>query len=122
MKSPEPITICISCPGGEVNAGLAIYDLIQSCSNKIYMYCIGQACSMAAVLLAAGQKGRRYILPLDYANQAPYKTYDCIRATLAASYARHLLRQPPLECDSTPSEGFLAVVIPICFFFNQTGF
>lgn len=63
MKSPEPITICISCSGGEVNAGLAIYDLIQSCPNKIYMYCIGQACSMAAVLLAAGQKGRRFILP-----------------------------------------------------------
>ncbi len=63
MASPDPITICISCTGGEVNAGLAIYDLLQSCQNEIYMYCIGQACSMAAVLLAAGQKGRRYILP-----------------------------------------------------------
>ncbi|MBO5343013.1 MAG: hypothetical protein J6A57_01000 [Ruminococcus sp.] len=38
------------------------------------------------------------------------------------SYARHLLRQPPLECESTPSEGFLAAAAPICFFFNQTSF
>ncbi len=63
MRSPDPITICISCTGGEVNAGLAIYDLLQSCPNEITMYCIGQACSMAAILLAAGQKGRRFIFP-----------------------------------------------------------
>lgn len=63
MRSPNPITICISCMGGEVNAGLAIYDLLQSCPNEMSMYCIGQACSMAAILLASGQKGRRYILP-----------------------------------------------------------
>jgi hypothetical protein len=38
------------------------------------------------------------------------------------SYARHLLRQLPLECVSTPAEGFLVAAIPIRFFFNQTGF
>ena len=38
------------------------------------------------------------------------------------SYVRHLLRQPPSECGSTPLEGFLAAAAPICFFFNQTGF
>lgn len=63
MASPDPITICISCTGGEVNAGLAIYDLLQSCPNEITMYCIGQACSMAAIILVGGQKGRRFILP-----------------------------------------------------------
>lgn len=62
-RTDQPIRIYISCTGGEVNAGLAIYDLLRSCPNEIHMYCIGQACSMAAILLAAGQKGRRYILP-----------------------------------------------------------
>ena len=59
----EPIDIYINSPGGNVNAGLAIYDMLQSCKNERRMYCIGQASSMAAVLLAAGQKGRRFILP-----------------------------------------------------------
>lgn len=63
MREDEPIDIYISSMGGEVNAGLCIYDIIQSCSNDINMYCVGNACSMAAVLLASGQKGRRYILP-----------------------------------------------------------
>ncbi len=62
-ESSEPISIYINSPGGEVNAGLMIYDVIQSCQNDINMYCIGQASSMAAVILAAGQKGRRFILP-----------------------------------------------------------
>lgn len=59
----KPIDIYISSPGGEVNAGLAMYDALQGCKNKINMYCVGMAASMAAVLLAAGQKGRRFILP-----------------------------------------------------------
>lgn len=62
-KSAEPINIYINCTGGEVNAGLAMYDIIQGCKNEINMYCVGQACSMAAFLLAAGRKGRRFILP-----------------------------------------------------------
>lgn len=62
-RTDQPIHIYINCTGGEVNAGLAIYDLLQSCPNEITMYCIGQACSMAAIILAAGQKGRRFILP-----------------------------------------------------------
>ncbi len=57
------INIYINSPGGEVNAGLAIYDLIQSCKAPINMYCIGMAASMGAVIFAGGQKGRRYILP-----------------------------------------------------------
>lgn len=62
-ETSEPVSIYINCLGGEVNAGLAIYDVIQSCRNEINMYCIGQASSMAAVILASGQKGRRFILP-----------------------------------------------------------
>lgn len=59
----DPITIYINSPGGEVNAGLMIYDAIQGSNLKIDMICTGRAASMAAVILAAGQKGRRYIFP-----------------------------------------------------------
>lgn len=57
------INIYINSPGGEVNSGLAIYDLIQSCKTPINMYCIGIAASMGALIFAGGQKGRRFILP-----------------------------------------------------------
>lgn len=62
-QSNEPISIYINSPGGDVNAGLAVYDLIQGCKNELRTYCIGQAYSMAAVILAGCQKGRRFILP-----------------------------------------------------------
>lgn len=62
-SSDEPIDIYINCEGGEVTAGLYMYDIICGCENEINMYCTGRAYSMAAVLLAAGQQGRRYILP-----------------------------------------------------------
>ena len=57
------INIYINSPGGEVNSGLAIYDLIQSCKAPINMYCIGMAATMGALIFAGGQKGRRFILP-----------------------------------------------------------
>lgn len=56
------INIYINTPGGEVNAGLAIYDLIQSCKAPVNMYCIGMAASMGAIIFAGGQKGQRSIL------------------------------------------------------------
>lgn len=59
----KTVDIYINTPGGEVNAGLLIYDIIRSYQYPINMYCIGMAASMGAVLLAGGQKGRRYILP-----------------------------------------------------------
>ena len=62
QESEEPITIYINSPGGEVNAGLMIYDTIRGSRLPINMVCTGMAASMAAVLLAGGQKGRRYIL------------------------------------------------------------
>ena len=63
QESREPITIYINSPGGSVNAGLVIYDCIQSSELEINIICAGIAASMAAILLAGGQKGRRYILP-----------------------------------------------------------
>lgn len=62
-RTPEPIDIYLSSPGGEVNSGLAIYDCMRNCPNELNVYCIGMAASMAAVLLAAGPRGRRFILP-----------------------------------------------------------
>lgn len=59
----SPIDIYINSPGGEVNSGLAIYDLIQSCKAPINMYCIGMAASMGALIFAGGKKGHRFIMP-----------------------------------------------------------
>ena len=63
-EDPEKdISIYINSPGGSVTAGLAIYDTMQFVRPDICTYCVGQAASMAAVLLAAGMKGKRYALP-----------------------------------------------------------
>jgi len=59
----QEISIYINSPGGAVSAGLAIYDTMQFVECDVATYCIGQASSMGAVLLAAGTKGKRYILP-----------------------------------------------------------
>ena len=59
----KDINIYINSPGGSVTAGLAIYDTMQYVKPQVSTICIGQAASMAAVLLAAGSKGKRYCLP-----------------------------------------------------------
>lgn len=58
-----PIRIYINSPGGSVSDGLAIYDMMKHVSCPIETYCVGMAASMAAVLLMAGDKGRRYAMP-----------------------------------------------------------
>jgi len=66
LESEDPekeINFYINSPGGSVTAGLAIYDTIQFIKPPVSTLCLGQAASMAAVLLLAGQKGRRYALP-----------------------------------------------------------
>ena len=62
QESSEPVTIYINSPGGQVNAGMVIYDAVQGSRIPINMLCTGMAASMAAVILAGGQPGRRYIL------------------------------------------------------------
>ena len=57
------ISLYINSPGGYITAGLAIYDTMQFVGCDVRTYCLGQAASMAAVLLAAGAKGKRYVLP-----------------------------------------------------------
>ena len=58
----KEIDVLINSPGGEINSGLAMYDVIQSCKTPIRVFCIGRAYSMAAVLFASGRNGR-YMLP-----------------------------------------------------------
>ena len=57
------IDVYIASPGGEVSAGLMMYDVIKGLTVPVRMFCIDMAASMAAIILAGGQKGRRFILP-----------------------------------------------------------
>jgi len=66
LESEDPdkdIHLYINSPGGIVTSGLAIYDTMQYIRPKVSTLCMGQAASIAALLLAAGEKGRRYALP-----------------------------------------------------------
>jgi ATP-dependent Clp protease protease subunit len=59
----DDINFYIMSPGGDVASGLAIYDVMQYVNKTVKTYCMGQACSMAAVLVAAGTPGHRYAMP-----------------------------------------------------------
>jgi len=66
LRAEDPkkdISIYINSPGGYITAGLAIYDTMKFMGFDINTYCLGQAASMAALLLAAGTKGKRFALP-----------------------------------------------------------
>jgi ATP-dependent Clp protease protease subunit len=66
LEAEEPdrdISVYINSPGGSVTAGMAIYDTMQFVKPDISTICIGQAASMAAVLLSAGTEGKRFALP-----------------------------------------------------------
>jgi len=66
LESEDPekeINFCINSPGGSVTAGMAIYDTMEFIRPPVSTLCLGQAASMAAIMLLAGAKGRRYALP-----------------------------------------------------------
>ncbi|NQT91043.1 MAG: ATP-dependent Clp endopeptidase proteolytic subunit ClpP [Candidatus Omnitrophica bacterium] len=64
MEDPDKdINVYINSPGGHVTSGLAVYDTMQFVKPDVNTYCIGQAASMGAMLLAGGTKGKRYSLP-----------------------------------------------------------
>jgi ATP-dependent Clp protease protease subunit len=63
QDATKDISVYINSPGGSVTAGLAIYDTMQFITCDVATYCVGQAASMGAVLLAAGTKGKRFSLP-----------------------------------------------------------
>jgi ATP-dependent Clp protease protease subunit len=62
-NSEKDIAFYINSPGGSITSGLAIYDTMQYVKNDVTTICVGQAASMAAVLMAAGAPGKRYSLP-----------------------------------------------------------
>jgi ATP-dependent Clp protease protease subunit len=59
----KDISLYLNTPGGSITAGLAIYDTLQFVRCDVATYCIGQAASMGAILLAGGTKGKRFVLP-----------------------------------------------------------
>ena len=63
QDAAKDISFYINSPGGSVTAGLAIYDTMQFLACDVATYCVGQAASMGAILLAAGRKGKRFALP-----------------------------------------------------------
>jgi ATP-dependent Clp protease protease subunit len=66
LESEDPdkdVMMYVNSPGGDVSAGLAIYDTMQALRCPVATYCVGQAASMASLLLAAGAKGKRHALP-----------------------------------------------------------
>jgi len=66
LQSEDPekdIHLYLNTPGGSITSGLAIYDTMQFVSCDVATYCIGQAASMGAILLAGGTKGKRFVLP-----------------------------------------------------------
>ena len=62
-NAEKDIAFYINSPGGSITAGLAVYDTMQYVKNDVTTICVGQAASMAAVLMAAGAPGKRYSLP-----------------------------------------------------------
>jgi ATP-dependent Clp protease protease subunit len=66
LEADDPekdVSIYINSPGGVISSGMAIYDTMRFIKNDVVTICIGQAASMAAILLAAGSKGKRFALP-----------------------------------------------------------
>lgn len=104
QSSEQPINLFVNCPGGEVYAGLAIYDTMQYIRAPVHTNCVGIAMSMGSVILMAGAKGHRVALPhsrvMIHAGSAGFRgtTPDlevqarevlALRDILEAIYARH---------------------------------
>lgn len=93
-ENPErDIWLYINSPGGAITAGMAIYDTMQFVKPGITTVCIGQAASMAAVLMAAGAKGKRYALPNSrFLLHQPSMSGLAGQATDIDIHAREILR------------------------------
>jgi len=93
-EDPEKdISLYINSPGGSITAGLAILDTMNLVEPDIVTYCVGQAASMAAVLLACGTKGKRYALPHSRVLiHQPSMSGLAGQATDIDIYAREILR------------------------------
>lgn len=93
-EDPEKdISLYINSPGGSITAGMAILDTMNLIEPNIVTYCVGQAASMAAVLLACGTKGKRYTLPHSRVLiHQPSMSGLAGQATEIDIYAREILR------------------------------
>jgi ATP-dependent Clp protease protease subunit len=93
-EDPEKdISLYINSPGGSISAGLAILDTMNLVEPDIVTYCVGQAASMGAVLLAAGSKGKRYSLPHSrILIHQPHMSGLAGQAADIDIYAREILR------------------------------
>jgi ATP-dependent Clp protease protease subunit len=100
LESENPdkdINIYINSPGGDITALFAIYDTMQFIKNDIATICLGQAASAAAVLLAAGTKGKRLALPhARVLLHQPYGQVGYSQVTDLESAAREILRMREL--------------------------
>ena len=109
QSSEQPINLFVNCPGGEVYAGLAIYDTMQYIRAPVHTNCVGIAMSMGSVILMAGEKGHRVALPnsrvMIHAGSAGFRgnTPDlevqarevlALRDILESIYARHTGHAP----------------------------
>jgi ATP-dependent Clp protease protease subunit len=111
-EDPErDISLYINSPGGSITAGLAILDTMRLVEPDIVTYCVGQAASMGAVLLAAGTKGKRYALPHSkILIHQPSMSGVAGQATDIDIYAKEILRmretlnQILAECTGQPLE------------------
>jgi ATP-dependent Clp protease protease subunit len=88
----KDVMMYISSPGGAVSAGLAIYDVMEYVRPDVATFCVGEAASMGALLLAAGAKGKRYALPQSrlLIHQPVGELFG--QATDVAIHAREILR------------------------------
>ena len=105
QSAEQPINLFINCPGGEVYAGLAVYDVMQYIRAPVHTNCVGIAMSMGSVILAAGEPGHRVALPhsriMIHAGSAGFprsslpdlevqaKEFMEIRDIMEAIYERH---------------------------------
>lgn len=105
QSSEQPINLFINCPGGEVYAGLAIYDVMQYVQAPVHTNCVGIAMSMGSVILASGEAGHRVALPhsrvMIHAGSAGFprsslpdlevqaREFLELRSTMEQIYARH---------------------------------
>ena len=108
----QDISIYVNSPGGSVTAGLAIYDTMQFVGCDVATYCLGQASSMGAVLLAAGTKGKRYALPHAETLVACVRqrsTVDVRARTLGPGLRQKLLRRSMIPTTPPLNAGRIAM-------------
>jgi ATP-dependent Clp protease protease subunit len=126
LESDDPdkdVMMYVNSPGGEVSAGLAIYDTMQALRCPVATFCVGQAASMASLLLASGAKGKRNALPNarvmihqplagfeGQATDVEIHAREILRAreTLNALYERHTGRPAAKVARDTERDNFMS--------------